>query len=287
MRVLIVEDDKALADGLLRTLKHSGYAVDHAPTGELTLSYQPNYLDILPLYIALLTAFPLVYLAVRVSPLASLVLSVSLWQGAVHWGLNLPNTGSAGWFFNPFAWQVTFTLGVVIGRAAQIGIRVPRLYLLDAAALLFIAFALFVKLSSGDPFGIPALSDWIDMQQLGSDKTNLAFARFGHVLALTWLAIRYLPSGPAMLAMPGGRLLSDMGRHSLEVFCVGIVLSVLGQVVLAESAFDPAVQLLVCAVGITLLAGLGKFLSWYHTATLRRAPAMPSATLAAPLSPRP
>src|SRR3954451_19965059 len=37
MRVLIVEDDKALADGLLRTLKQSGYAVDHAATGELAL----------------------------------------------------------------------------------------------------------------------------------------------------------------------------------------------------------------------------------------------------------
>ncbi len=37
MRVLIVEDDKALADGLMRTLKQSGYAVDHAESGELAL----------------------------------------------------------------------------------------------------------------------------------------------------------------------------------------------------------------------------------------------------------
>jgi two-component system OmpR family response regulator len=35
--LLIVEDDKALADGLQRTLKQSGYAVDHAATGELAL----------------------------------------------------------------------------------------------------------------------------------------------------------------------------------------------------------------------------------------------------------
>jgi two-component system OmpR family response regulator len=37
MRVLIVEDDKALADGLQRSLKQSGYAVDHAPDGELAV----------------------------------------------------------------------------------------------------------------------------------------------------------------------------------------------------------------------------------------------------------
>ncbi len=37
MRILIVEDDKALADGLLRTLRQSGYAVDHAESGELAV----------------------------------------------------------------------------------------------------------------------------------------------------------------------------------------------------------------------------------------------------------
>lgn len=37
MRVLIVEDDKSMADGLLRTLRRSGYAVDHAGSGELAL----------------------------------------------------------------------------------------------------------------------------------------------------------------------------------------------------------------------------------------------------------
>jgi two-component system OmpR family response regulator len=37
MRVLIVEDDNALADGLMRTLRQSGYAVDHAGSGELAL----------------------------------------------------------------------------------------------------------------------------------------------------------------------------------------------------------------------------------------------------------
>lgn len=34
MRILIVEDDPTLADGLMRSLKQSGYAVDHAANGE-------------------------------------------------------------------------------------------------------------------------------------------------------------------------------------------------------------------------------------------------------------
>src|SRR5207245_11642599 len=35
MRVLIVEDDNALADGLMRTLRQSGFAVDNAEFVEL------------------------------------------------------------------------------------------------------------------------------------------------------------------------------------------------------------------------------------------------------------
>ena len=41
----------------------------------LTLRYQPAYLDILPLYIVLLGLFPLLYLAVRLSPLGAVLLS--------------------------------------------------------------------------------------------------------------------------------------------------------------------------------------------------------------------
>ncbi|MCA0419134.1 MAG: OpgC domain-containing protein, partial [Proteobacteria bacterium] len=102
--------------------------------GALTLTYQPSYLDILPLYIVLLALFPVIYYAARLSPLLTLACSLAIWQAAIAFNLNLPN-GSAGvWFFNPFAWQVIFTLGVVIGRAAQLGIRAPRLVWLDVAA---------------------------------------------------------------------------------------------------------------------------------------------------------
>ena len=33
MRILIAEDDQVLADGLLRSLRQSGYAVDHVGSG--------------------------------------------------------------------------------------------------------------------------------------------------------------------------------------------------------------------------------------------------------------
>lgn len=243
--------------------------------GALTLTYQPSYLDILPLYIVLLALFPAIYYAVRISPLLALAFSLTIWQAALALELNLPN-GSAGvWFFNPFAWQVVFTLGVIIGRAAQLGLGAPRLVWLDVAAVAFIAFAWIVKVSAGNPTGIGALNDWVDSVQLGSDKTNLAWARLLHLGALAWLAIRWLPGGAAMGKSGVGRALAAAGQNSLYVFCVGIVLSIIGQIVLAETSFALGVQLLICSAGITILTGLGIFLSWYRSITKRGASAEP------------
>lgn len=234
----------------------------------LTLRYQPAYLDILPLYIVLLGLFPLLYLAVRLSPLGAVLLSLGIWQSALWLGLNFPNVHGAGWFFNPFAWQLVFTLGVVIGRAIQGGLELPRLRWLDALALGYVLFAVFAKTATGNPTGIAALNDWFDSVQLGSDKTNLAWSRVLHVLALAWLAMRFLPAGAGLLRFAAGRVLAIVGRHSLDVFCAGTVLSIAGQIVMAETGFAVGPQLLVCLIGVTILVGLGMFLTWYQSLTI-------------------
>lgn len=239
----------------------------------LGLTYQPYYLDILPLYIVLLALFPLIYVAARTSPLPTLLASLALWQVAIHLGWNLPNhPGEAGWFFNPFAWQVTFVLGVVLGRLALVGARLPRLALIDLLALSVLVFAASVKLASGNFLaGVPMLGEWVDGLQIGIDKTNLAPVRLVHLLALVWLVLRYLRPGSPILRSRIGGGLAVIGRHSLEVFCAGIVLAIAGQIILAETSFALWVQLLVNFAGITILAGLGMFLSWYKTLTARAA----------------
>jgi len=244
--------------------------------GALTLTYQPSYLDILPLYIVLLALFPAIYYAARISPLLTLVGSLAIWQAALVFELNLPNGNAGVWFFNPFAWQVIFTLGVVIGRAALLGVGAPRRAWLDAAALAFIVFAWVVKTATGNPTGIAVLNDWFDSVQLGSDKTNLAWMRLIHIGALTWLAIRWLPAGGSMAKYAPGHVLACVGQNSLHVFCVGIVLAIIGQILLAETSFALGVQLLICTAGITILTGLGMFLSWYRSITKRGESAEPT-----------
>ena len=54
MRILIAEDDAVLADGLRRTLRQSGYAVDWAKNGgEADAALGANDFDLLILDIAL------------------------------------------------------------------------------------------------------------------------------------------------------------------------------------------------------------------------------------------
>lgn len=245
----------------------------------LTLTYQPHYLNILPLYIVLLAAFPLIYRAVCLSPALALLGSVLVWQLAVFFGLNLPNTGSDGWFFNPFGWQLVFTLGVVMGRAVQVGATLPRSFLIDAAALAFVVLALVIKVSTGNPFGIAVLNEWIENLQMGTDKTNQAWSRLLHLMALAWLFIRMVPPQSPLMSGMVGRRLAVLGRHSLEVFCAGIVLAIAGQIILAETYFALSVQLLVCLGGVTILTGLGTFLSWYQSVALRGSAEKPAPVL--------
>lgn len=236
----------------------------------LQLSYQPDYLNILPLYIVLLAAFPLAYLAVRTSPLATLLASLALWQAASAFDLNLPSKpGGSGWYFNPFAWQAIFVIGIVMGRFATLGVRQPRILAIDVAAAGLLLFSAAVKLSTGNPFGVAFLSDWIEGLQMGVDKTNLATIRLLHLLALAWIVIRLIPAESRLLRGPVGTRLAATGRHSLEVFCVGIVLSIIGQIVMAEMSFALWAQLLFVAGGLILLIGLGLFLSWYKSLTAR------------------
>ena len=253
--------------------------------GALTLTYQPSYLDILPLYIVLLALFPALYYGVRFSPALTLALSLMVWKGALALDLNLPNSGGH-WFFNPFAWQVIFTLGMILGRAAQLGLTAPRLRWLDLAAVTFLVFAWLVKIPAGNPTGIAAFNDWFDSVQLGSDKTNLAWSRLLHLGALAWLVIRWLPAEGRLARSRVGRALACSGRNSLHVFCVGIVLAIIGQIVLAETSFALDVQLLLCAGGVTVLTGLGIFLSWYRSITTRDQRAEPAEASAAS-APRP
>jgi hypothetical protein len=88
--------------------------------GLALLSHQLGYFNILPLYIVLMLWAPLAIALAQRTPLLALTVSAGLYAAARAFDLNLPNWPQpGGWFFNPFAWQLVFTMGVVAALVPQ------------------------------------------------------------------------------------------------------------------------------------------------------------------------
>ncbi|MFL1460849.1 OpgC domain-containing protein [Roseococcus sp. DSY-14] len=252
----------------------------------LMLRFQPAFLDILPLYIVLLALLPAM-LALRRRPWLMLALSVLVWAGARQLDLNLPRWREGGWFFNPLGWQLLFVLGFLVGQGARGAPSLPwpapsrALSALAAAILLGCAAVLVTEARL--PAAMERLPDALPAFLASVDKTALHPLRLLSVLALLWLVARHVPRDAAWLRARWAWPFTAMGRHSLPVFCFGILLSFLARLAL-EVEDGPAMQ---WAVNILCLAALmltGLLADWQQErprATV--APAMRAAALLLPL----
>jgi len=196
--------------------------------GLVTLTWQPDYLDILPVYFALLALVPIMIwlrrLDVRLPFALTLMLYAAAWSAGFNFSGN-PWTG-AGWFFNPFAWQAIFFIGFFVGMR---WLPVPRLGdpILIAACLVFIVASVPVSFW-------PILERWPEAQAvhdalLGAhEKTNLHPLRIFHFLALAYVVVSFVnPWRQTLTAGLGARLVL-IGQQSLATFLASIVLARLG-----------------------------------------------------------
>src|SRR5262249_21207497 len=87
------------------------------------------------------------------------------------------------------------------------------------------------------------------------NKSYLSPWRLAHVVALGYLVMTLLSPQSQWLSQAWARGIARCGRHSLEIFCLGTVLSFAGWVVLAEAGAGYLPQALVNTIGIGLLWG--------------------------------
>nr|WP_256467358.1 OpgC domain-containing protein [Bradyrhizobium sp. 139] len=221
--------------------------------GIVTLTWQPDLLDILPMYIAILAMVPVMIGARRLHPLAPFVISLSLYAAVWSAGLNLPGnpwTGS-GWFLNPFAWQALFFIGFAIRMK---WLPVPRL----AAPKLMLACAIFVAASVPLSFWVilerwPELNGVRDLFFGPQEKTDLHPLRIAHFLALAYLVVSLIEPWRAKLGQGAGRVISQIGQQSLATFLASVVLARFGAT-LAELAGGS--EIAVAAINIAAFAAL-------------------------------
>lgn len=239
--------------------------------GLLTLTYVPNLFDILPLYVVLLAMIPVaVALARWFGPLAPITASVALWFVATNGYLQFPAEpwSDRNWHFHPLAWQVLFFAGFAFTRG---WIRVPpvnrHLLVGCVAVTILLAPIAYWPLAENVP-ALKAAHQWIGQW---ANKTT-----FGVVRALQFGCVAYAAyvlSGPAGQRLKGPivDVAVTLGRHSLAVFLVGVIVSLVGGIVLFETTFHPLAYVAVNLLGACVVIGTAYFVSWMKGAPWKRA----------------
>lgn len=239
----------------------------------LLLRYQPAFLDVLPLYIVVLALFAATMPLMRHLP-AMLACSAMLYAATRGLNLQLPSWTGDPWFFNPFAWQLLFVIGIWLGRAPAASLARwfpwnPWLAAVLVAVMAANAFALNL-FWGGTLFGVETPA-WVYGFYSGVDKAGLHPARLVNILLLVWLLAHLVPVGAAWLNGRLAGLFILMGQHGLPVFCLGIFLSFLGRVAI-ESSSAWWMQVAVNGVGLAALVGIGALSAWYDNADGKRKP---------------
>jgi hypothetical protein len=153
----------------------------------VTLSYQPGYLNILPLYFVLIAILPLLLWMGTRSLSATVALSAALYTAAGLTKTNLPSYPmEGGWFFNPLSWQFLFTIGFALGvKRERTGHTVPfrRGPWLLAIGFLALSAVITVFHLAPEAEGV-VLRDML----LVPEKQYLSIPRLLHVLALAYVS---------------------------------------------------------------------------------------------------
>jgi hypothetical protein len=251
----------------------------------LLLQYQPEFLDILPLYIVLLAVFPIVLLLQRRRPLAPLLLSFAIYLLTLYFGWE-PKTypNNDGWFFNPFAWQFLFIVGATAGTAhsaAQPSLpHWPWITRLAIAVTIAVAIIKLSWLANRFWDGVPALF-YDQLGEWAEDKSDLSPLRLVSFFALAMTVVHFMGRDSAILRHPIAKPVITCGQHSLHVFCLGILLSVFGRFIINSVSSSLSMQLAVNAAGLALMIALAQLMSWYRKKSrLPAAAPVPQAKLA-------
>jgi hypothetical protein len=233
----------------------------------LLLQYQPQYLDILPLYVVLLGVFPLMLLLLERHLALALAVSGTIYLLTLHFGWHPKSyPDNDAWFFNPLAWQFLFVIGAAAGYAPysrqalpRAGAWLPKLAVGITIVLAVIHVSWVIHASYE---GFPALlSD--QLTPFVDDKANLAPLRLLSFLALAVTVTYFVQRNNRLLDTAIARWVIRCGQHSLQVFCLGVLLAVIAQILLTAVRDDVAMQLAINVGGIVLMLAVASLLAWY------------------------
>ena len=241
--------------------------------GLLTLTYVPNYFDILPMYIAILAMVPIVMGLRRIGgPGLAMAAVVAAWLVASLRLVDLPAEpwSDRPWFFNPFAWQLCFFTGFAFMRGWLAPPPVSRRLAMLAAVVVVatVPFAYFRILEA-----VPDLMEIAHTLLPITDKTHFGILRYVHFLSLAYLA--WIAAGEAGARLKGAgawglfvRVVQKVGQQSLAVFLMSLVaaqaIAIARDHLLTEESYTG--QILSNLVGFAILIATAYVVGWFKQA---------------------
>ena len=186
-----------------------------------------------------------------------------------------------GWNFNPFAWQLIYTIGIVTGHFSKVGFEMGPIRDRYQWAWFTLAagFTLFALVAAAPWSGSEESRALFNLYLWPAEKTFLSPLRVLNVVALLYLFAFFVPKQAKFFSTRAASLFLACGRNSLPVYGVGVVLSCAGYVAISESDATNMAPLAVNVIGILSLFVLAYALDWKRKnvrATVASAPHIPS-----------
>ncbi len=236
--------------------------------GLMTLTYVPNYFDILPMYMVILILMPVMLAAERAWRGLPFLLMALLWSSAQVPIVHFPAEpwSDRHWFFDPFGWQLLFFLGFFLMRGT---LPAPRyrpefMALALTIVLLTIPFAWHVALQAN-----PFLAESARAIAPLTDKTSFGLLRLVHFLALAYVAFHLVGEKGHRLTNPALApviaLLSKVGQQSLAVFVTGMVLARMLGIALDHLGRDSLTTALANLAGFAILVATAYGVAWFKS----------------------
>ena len=235
--------------------------------GLLSLTYVPNYFDILPMYLVILAMMPVVMLLARQHVGLAGAFIAALWLSANLGLASLPAEpwSEREWFFNPFGWQLVFFTGFAFMRGWIPAPPVRAWMIAAAVAFLVLTIPLaWHRIHTAAPL----FQEWRAALDPLIAKTEFGILRYLHFLALAYVAWAAAGEGGRRLMSSGlwGRfvtIVQKVGQQSLAVFLTSMVLAQMAGAALDVMGREPITFALVNIAGFGVLTVTAYVAGWY------------------------
>jgi hypothetical protein len=239
--------------------ENPGTALVHAAI----LQYAPVNADILATFVLLHLAFPAVLWLLIRNATAALAISLLFYLMVQTFGWNVPAWPTGELYFNPLAWQILFVFGAWYANEGALRLKtIVQSRAVLVLASLYLAFSLIIALSWQIEPLKGFIPDAISSLIYPISKGSVGPLRLLHFLALAILVSRLMPPDWHGLMKPWMMAMIRCGENSLAMYCVGVLLSFAGFVILSQVSVTVVMQIVIGIGGIALMIAAASLMTW-------------------------